>query len=76
LPGRPDDILGVAVARSWFSADYSAAQTSAETVIEATWRAHICAGWTLQPDVQYIFSPGGQKSADALILGLRTTVVF
>jgi porin len=84
LPCRPDDVLGVAVARSWFSSDYSAAQVAGgaapyfgETVIEATWRASILPWWTLQPDFQYIFSPGGaENSQNATVIGLRTTVVF
>jgi porin len=85
IPGRPDDVAGVAVARSWLSSDYSAAQVAAgggppyfaETVIEATWRARILPWWTVQPDVQYIFRPGGQEdAANATIIGLRTTVVF
>lgn len=84
IPCRPNDMLGVAVARSWFSADYSAAQVAGgahpyfgETVIEATWRANILGWWTIQPDFQYIFSPGGQENApNATVIGLRTTVIF
>lgn len=84
VPGRPNDTVGVAAARSWLSSDYQGTQSpgstppfSAETVIEATWRIRILPWWTLQPDFQYIINPGGgQHSPDATVIGLRTTVVF
>jgi porin len=83
-PGRPDDILGVAMTRSWFSSGYKGSSASgakppfsAETVIEATWTIRVLPWWTLQPDFQYIFNPGGGRhSPDATVIGLRTTVVF
>jgi porin len=84
IPGRPDDTIGIAAARSWISSDYQGTASSgstppfsAETVIEATWRIRILPWWTLQPDFQYILNPGGgQHSPDATVIGLRTTVVF
>ena len=50
---------------------------SAETVVEATYRAVIAPWWYVQPDLQYVFNPSGQHgSHDALVLGLRTSVSF
>jgi porin len=84
IPGRPDDIAGIAIARSTISRDYSDAQVSTgtksyhtETILEATYKLQLAPWWTLQPDFQYIFTPGGESgSPDATILGLRTTVAF
>jgi porin len=84
IPGRLLDTAGVAIARSNFSHDFSASQVadgsnpfSAETVIEATYKAQITPWWTIQPDFQYIFNPSGEKgSHDATILGVRTSIVF
>jgi porin len=84
IPGRANDIAGIAIARSAFSQDYSDAQVSigakpyrAETVLEATYKIQLAPWWTLQPDFQYIFNPGGEEgSHDATIIGLRATVVF
>ncbi len=57
---------------------------SYEAVLEANYSAQIAAGWTVQPDVQYIMHPGGgstdpnsasgQRIPDALVFGLRMTV--
>ncbi len=84
IPGRYYDIAGLAVARSHVSTDFSNSQvaqggapSSAETVIEATYKAQLAPWWSLQPDLQYIFTPSGvQGSKDALVLGLRSSVAF
>jgi porin len=84
IPGHLQDTAGVAVARSNFSQDFSDAQVNggsnpfdAETVIEATYKMQISPWWTVQPDFQYIFTPGGEKgSSDAAIIGVRTTLAF
>jgi porin len=84
IPGRLLDTVGVAVARSSFSHDFSDAQVNggsnsfdAETVIEATYKVQVTPWWTLQPDFQYIFNPSGEPgSQDATILGLRTSIAF
>ena len=59
-----------------------------EAVVELTYVAQIAPYWTLQPDLQYILHPGGNIAdpknaagrtasiADALVLGLRTTLKF
>ena len=84
IPGRLLDTAGVAIARSNFSHDFSASQVadgsnpySAETVVEATYKAQITPWWTVQPDFQYIFNPSGENgSHDATILGVRTSITF
>ena len=82
--GRENDVLGLAVARLHVSSDFSDSQVnaggpsaSAETVIEATYKAQLATWWSIQPDFQYIISPSGNHgSPDAVVLGLRTSVAF
>ena len=84
IPNRQFDVAGIAVARSHVSDVYSDAQVAqgslpltAETVIEATYKAQIAPWWSVQPDVQYIVTPSGQQgSQNAVVLGVRTSVSF
>jgi len=85
LPGREADVAGVGFARSTFSRGFSDYQQAvngtspydAESIIEVTYKAQLTPWWTLQPDLQIIFTPGGQKSSgDAIVLGLRTAISF
>jgi porin len=84
IPGRDNDVFGVAVARSHVSSDFSDQQvlagnpgSTAETVIEATYKVQIAPWWSIQPDAQYIVTPSGvQGSQNAVVLGVRTTVAF
>jgi porin len=57
-----------------------------EAVLELTYQAQIQNGWTIQPDFQYIFHPGGNvpnpRSAsgapikDAAVFALRATLRY
>ncbi|PNE10374.1 MAG: carbohydrate porin [Beijerinckiaceae bacterium] len=57
-----------------------------ELVVELTYQAQIVAGWTIQPDFQYIFHPGGGvidplnrfvgRIPDAAVFGVRTQISF
>ncbi len=56
-----------------------------ETSLELTYQAQLAPWWQIQPDFQYIFSPGAgipdparltRRIGDAAILGLRTNVTF
>src|SRR5579862_3182312 len=84
VPGRESDIAGVGFSRSWVSGDFSAAEqlegepaVSSETVIELTYKAQIKPWWNVQPDLQFILTPGGAQGArNAAVLGLRTTLAF
>src|SRR3954468_13529615 len=59
---------------------------SSEALIEITYQASIIPGWTVQPDFQYVFRPGGNVSnprdpngtaiKNAAIFGLRTTIRY
>jgi porin len=84
IPDRDSDVAGIAVARSHVSSDFSDSQvaqgttpSSAETVIEATYKVQIAPWWSIQPDFQYIFTPSGvEGSKDAVVLGVRSSVAF
>ena len=53
-----------------------------EAVIELSYKAAVRPGWWVQPDLQYVFNPGGNVEnpngsgviSSALVLGLRTTL--
>jgi porin len=57
-----------------------------ELAVELTYQAPIVAGWTLQPDFQYIFHPGGGvvdplnpfagRIPDAAVFALRSAISF
>ena len=58
---------------------------SYEGLLEATYSAQIVPGWTLQPNVQFVFHPGGgapdpfnpaRSLRNAAIFGVRTTIKF
>jgi porin len=84
IPGRDNDVGGIALARSHVSSDYSDSQiaqgnppSTAESVIEATYQVQVAPWWSIQPDIQYIVTPSGvEGSHNATVLGLRTTVAF
>jgi len=45
--------------------------------LEATYKVQIAPWWSIQPDFQYIFTPGGEQGIhNATGVGLRTTVAF
>lgn len=48
-----------------------------EMALEATYRIALVHWWSLQPDFQYIFHPGGSTALeDAIVIGMRTTISF
>ncbi|HEX3496725.1 MAG TPA: carbohydrate porin, partial [Methylocella sp.] len=96
---RPDDKFGLAAAFFQLSPDLRGldreraffAKTALplrnyELVVELTYQAQIVAGWTIQPDFQYIFHPGGGvvdplapfvgRIPDAAVFALRTAISF
>ena len=95
---RPGDTMGIGVERARISSraragDVATAEVlgtfyplrSKETVIEATYQAQIAPWWQVQPDVQYVLSPGGglpdpnhpgHRIGAALVLGARSVVTF
>jgi len=98
LPGRDNDSAGIGIGFARISGAASALDRDmaafggmpypvrgAETFIEATYVFQAAPWWTLQPDVQYIFMPGGgipnpeapgKRIGNETILGLRTAVTF
>ncbi|MBF9232200.1 carbohydrate porin [Microvirga alba] len=99
IPGREDDTFGLSFAYSRISngargfdqdinffTDSARSVRTSEAVIEVTYQAQIVPGWTIQPDFQYVFRPGGNASnprdptgariKDAAIFGLRTTIRY
>ncbi len=95
---RPGDTMGIGVERAHVSpraraGDVATADVlgtfyplrSKETVIEATYQAQVAPWWQVQPDVQYVLSPGGglpdpnrpgHRIGAALVLGARSVVTF
>lgn len=100
VPSRGDDVLGLGLAYAHISGAASALDRDTnfftgtnrpvrdyEAAIELTYRAQITAWWTIQPDLQYIFHPGGhvpdptdpthtRPIGDALVVGVRTGIAF
>jgi porin len=91
VPNRPDDVFGIAGAYGKISNAVRGYQIDAgaypvqdyEAQLELTYQAALMPGWTIQPDLQYIFHPGGNiatasglPAKDALVLGVRTSMAF
>ena len=94
--GRPDDKVGVAFAYARIGdnareldGDIGALGSffypvrSDETMIEVIYQAQLKPWWTLQPEFQYIFRPGGgvlnpdgTLRANAWVIGLRSSLNF
>jgi porin len=82
LPGRPDDGLGLAIAhartgrqfRSQLAFDGGSPARS-ETALELTWRAPLAPWIAIVPSLQWIDSPGADRSRrDAFVAGARVEV--
>ncbi len=98
FPHRDDDTFAIGMgfakvssaaasldkATALFSGAYTPVRSS-ETYIEMSYQYQVTPWWQLQPDVQYVFNPGGgivnpnvptEKIRNEFILGLRTTILF
>ena len=74
LPGRDGDTAGLAVAVAGTSDGFRATSpaTGTEVAIELTYRFALTDWLALQPDLQYIVSPGTDPAlSNALTLGIR-----
>ncbi len=74
VPRRPDDQIGISMARARCSADFRAAAKaeSHETAFEFTYVLRISDILQIQPDLQYIFNPGADPELEnALVVGVR-----
>jgi len=97
IPGRDDDTAGIALAYARigdnargldqdtqvFTGNPAYPIRGQEVVLELTYQAQLAPWLTLQPDLQYIFNPGGgvlnpdgSRRRDALVLGLRSVITF
>ena len=93
VDGRPGDVFSAAVGYGHFSKDASAADRDAglsavrdhEVVFEASYEAEVMAGWSVIPDFQYVWHPGGnvpdpshpsRALQDVTIVGLRSALKF
>jgi porin len=92
LPGRDDDSFGigfgiakVSPTAAGFDLDSGVPPRGTETFIEVTYQAQVTGWWQLQPDLQYVFNPGGgilnpnnpsQRVGNEAIFGLRSIVTF
>ncbi len=81
IPGRAQDVVGLAVAAARNGSHYERAATTAgiptagETTVELTYLAPIGSWLTVQPDVQYVVHPGGTRATpNAVAPGLRIAV--
>ena len=86
IPHRADDALGIGFAYSGISNsvhgfDVDSGEPVArnfEPLLEICYTFQIKPGWTLQPDFQYIWQPGGNvpDADNATVLGARTSISF
>jgi porin len=86
IPGRPDDAFAVGFAYTNISDDVSAFDVdfgepvarNYEALIEICYTYQINPGWSVQPNFQYIFQPGGNVAGqkDATVVGARTSIAF
>jgi porin len=84
--GRPGDALAIGFAYTGISDQVHAFDIDSlepvgrnyEALIEICYTFEIKPGWSLQPDFQYIFQPGGNVAGvkDATVVGARTSISF
>jgi porin len=82
---RPNDALAVGFAYTNISDQVSAfdvdfgepAPRNYESLVEICYTYQINDGWSIQPNFQYIWQPGGSSGVDdATVVGARTTIGF
>ena len=93
VPGRAKDSFGADFGYGRISSQARAGDLDAgkavirdyEAVVELNYRAEIVPGWTVAPDFQYIWHPGGHVEdpghpgaavADAVVIGARTAINY
>ena len=85
IPGRPDDRFGAGFIYAKFSDSVRAFDRDTvlftgvagpirdyETNLELTYVAQIIPGWTVQPNLQFIWHPNGDASRNATVAGARS----
>lgn len=80
VPGRPDDVAGIAVAHARNGDHIMAFDTTlvrAETAIEVSYLFSPLSWLTLQPDLQYIVDTGSSATTkDAIVASMRMEFAF
>jgi porin len=91
IPSRPDDALAIGFAYIGISDTVSAFDVDLgvpvarnyEAGLEICYTMQVRPGWTLQPDFQYIWQPGGNTADDnnrrienAAVVGVRSVISF
>jgi porin len=85
IPRRPDDSFGASVIYARFSDSIRAFDRDVialtglpgvvrdyETNLELSYMAQIVPGWTVQPDLQFIWHPSGDVRRNATVAGVRS----
>ncbi len=75
VPARDADVLGAGVFHVEFS-DEAGLAKDGETAVEVFYRAQVTRWFSVKPDFQYIFNPGGTRNDDAVVVGARAEVFF
>lgn len=71
IPGRDGDVVAIGFAQGCVS-DQAGFSAGREIVVEAYYRAAITRWMSITPDVQWIVTPGADRSVDnAVVVGLR-----
>ena len=82
LASRADDVLGIAWTRAGMSRKWRDVQTvpgntkASEDALEITWRFAVTPWLAVQPNYQYIKSPGGAALPNAKLIGVRVDVAL
>jgi len=82
IPGRVDDQAGLSLAAANFGDRYRDSEARPdrklaprETVLEAAYSTIVAPWLSIQPDVQYVFNPGGNwEISDAIVVGFRVKI--
>ncbi len=85
LPSRPNDSFGASTIYTRFSDSVAAFDRDTilftgiprpvrdfEANLELTYQAQVIPGWTVQPNVQYVWHPNGDASRNAMVVGARS----
>jgi porin len=75
IPGRRDDVAGFGLQSIHFSGG-NPTRTGYETSYEAFYRLQLRPWLAIQPDLQYIANPGGNRVRDALAATIRFEIHF
>ncbi len=86
IPGRPNDAFAVGFAYTKISDEAAAFDIDSgepvarnyESLVEVAYTLQINPGWTLQPDFQYFWNPGGGVAGvdDTAVVGALTIIAF